>query len=272
MGGTVMDPEVRYLKLERQPLTLVLAEFRFTLPQATVRRLYAMQERMQAAFGPVEEYTTQTLRLAPDGSQEKSSGWGFLFQAEDGGSLVQVEPERLVYLTTRYPRFPYFVAQCLEAVSLLEETLAPERLFRVGLRYNDAVVPDVHESLSDYLDAGLLPPAPLAAMLEHCAGHRAETQVRTQAGVLMVRGLVSQHGLATMPDISQRFQLASHADVPRDRQTAVLDFDHYWQTPPQQGEGFTRANAERHLTALHEPAREAFWRVTSEYARSEKWS
>lgn len=267
-----MGQQVRYCKLDRQPLTLVLAEFRFSPLQATVSRLYALQERMQQAFGKLEEYTTHTLHLAPDGSQEKVSGWGFLFRAKAGDSLVQVEPERLVYITTHYPRFPAFEARCREAVALLEETLAPERLLRVGLRYNDAVVPASEEALGAYLDGSLLPPASLAGLSYPLAGHRTETQIKTEAGLLVVRALVGGHGLAVMPDLERPFPLAQSIEVPRDRLTAVLDFDHFWRAESQQPEAFSQEAIGHRLAALHEPAREAFWCVTTAWARSERWS
>ncbi len=267
-----MGQPVRYPKLNRQPLTLALAEFRFSPLPATVSRLYALQERMQQAFGKLEEYTTHTLRLAPDGSQEKASSWGFLFRSEAGDSLVQVEPERLVYITTHYPRFPAFESRCLEAAALLEETLAPEQLLRVGLRYNDVVVPEPEDKLGAYLDGSLLPPAFLAALKYPLAVHRTETQFKTEAGLLVVRALVSGHGLAVMPDIDPHFQLAQPSEVPRDRLTAVLDFDHFWRAEPQQPEVFDQETVRHRLAALHEPTREAFWRVTTEWARSERWS
>lgn len=267
-----MGQPVRYPKLERQPLSLVLAELRFSPLQASVSRLFALQEQMQLAFGKLEEYTTHTLRLAPDGSQEKASGWGFLFRAEAGDSLVLVEPERLVYITSHYPRFPAFAARCMEAVTLLEEALAPGQLLRVGLRFNDVVVPGQGETLDAYLDSSLLPPATLASLAGPLAGHRTETQVETDAGRLVVRALVSGHGLAVMPDIDPHVQLAQPDEVPRDRLTAVLDFDHFWRAEQNQAEAFSRVAVHRRLEALHEPAREAFWRVTTEWARRERWS
>lgn len=267
-----MGQPVRYPKLNRQPLSLVLAEFRFSPLQTTVSRLYALQERMQEAFGKLEEYTTHTLRLAPDGSQERASGWGFLFRSEAGDSLVQVEPERLVYITSHYPRFPAFASRCMEAVALLEDTLAPDQLLRVGLRYNDVVVPKPEESLESYLESSLLPPATLAALSYPLAGHRTETQIKTRAGLLLVRALVSGHGLAVMPDIDPHFQLAQPSEVPHDRLTAVLDFDHFWRVEQNTPEAFSQAAVRRRLEALHEPAREAFWRVTTEWARRERWS
>nr|WP_299245375.1 TIGR04255 family protein [uncultured Halomonas sp.] len=267
-----MDQEVLYPKLDRQPLTLVLAEFRFSRLQASVSSLYTFQNKMQQVFGEVDEYSTHTLRLAPDGSQEKATGWGFLFRAEEGHSLVQVEAERLVYITTHYPRFPAFRSRCLEAVALLEEQLAPEKLLRVGLRYNDAVIPGLEEELDAYIDHSLLPPASLATLGHPLAGHRTETQIQTDTGLLVARALVGNHGLAVMPDLDRPFQLAQSKAVPRDRLTAVLDFDHFWRAEKEQPELFTLERIKHRLIALHEPTREAFWRVTTDWARSEQWN
>lgn len=267
-----MDQEVLYPKLDRQPLTLVLAEIRFSGLQSSVSSLYAFQEEMQQVFGEVEEYTTHTFHLAADGSQEKATGWGFLFRAEEGHSLVQVEAERLVYITTHYPRFPEFRSRCLKAVALLEKHLAPEKLLRVGLRYNDVVVPELEENLEAYIDHSLLPPESLGALGYPLGGHRTETQIQTDIGLLVARALVGNHGLAVMPDLDRPFQLAQPKTVPRDRVSAVLDFDHFWRADQEQQESFSQNKITHRLEALHEPAREAFWCVTTDWARSEKWS
>jgi uncharacterized protein (TIGR04255 family) len=60
--------------------------------------------------------------------------------------------------------------------------------------------------------------------------------------------------------------------VPSDRVTAVLDFDHYWVAPDETGEAFALPTVTAHLARLHEPAREAFWKVTTELARTVRWN
>jgi uncharacterized protein (TIGR04255 family) len=185
---------------------------------------------------------------------------------------VHLEAERLIVATTRYPRFAGFAQHCLQVVEAVLDALTPRQLLRVGLRYNDAVVPEPGESLERYLCAPLLPFAPLAENGEPVVRHLSETVVRTAAGTLVVRALVGRHGLGVMPDLEGQFALELPLAVPSDRVTAVLDFDHYWVAADETGEAFTLPTATAHLTRLHEPAREAFWKVTTEFARTVRWN
>ena len=92
--------------------------------------------------------------------------------------------------------------------------------------------------------------------------------VHTASGVLAVRALVGRHGLGVMPDLDGQFTL----ELPLDRATAALDFDHYWAAPDEAGEAFALPTATAHLARLHEPARAAFWKVTTEFARTARWN
>ncbi|MEX1198160.1 MAG: TIGR04255 family protein [Pseudohongiellaceae bacterium] len=267
-----MESAEKYPKLQRQPLTLVLAEFRFVPARRSIESLYHLKQAMEAAFGSVQEFITRAVETLPDGQQRETAGWGFLSRDDARGGVLLVEPARVIYLTTQYPRFPDFSARCAEAITLVEDTLAPEQLFRVGLRYNDVVIPGRDEELADYLVPGLLPAATLADDQVQCTGHRVESRLDTEAGGLMVRAHVGLNGLAVMPDINEVFRPELAVDVPVDRMTAVLDFDHFWAVAPEAGEAFNGDNALDRLKTLHEPAREAFWRVTTDYARERKWS
>ncbi|TVU68691.1 TIGR04255 family protein [Cobetia crustatorum] len=266
-----MDQKVPFQKLKRQPLTLVLAEFRFSRLHSSVSSLNAFQEKMQEHFGGLEEYETRTLHFAADGSQEKFTGWGALFRSSDGGSLVQVDQERLTFITTNYNRFPEFQKECIKALELLEEYLDPKGLSRIGLRYNDAIVPELEEELGSYLDHGLLPPSILVHKFP-LMGHRSETQVKTDTGVLVSRALVGSHGFAVMPDLKPPLESLLKFDIPIDRLTAVLDFDHFWRSSSSEGEDFSIDLIREKLNTLHGPTREAFWQVTTDWARKEKWS
>ena len=75
-----------------------------------------------------------------------------------------------------------------------------------------------------------------------------------------------------MPDLQGQFGLPLAIKVPTDKTTAVLDFDHFWELPELEGEPFSVDVASRRLAALHEPAREAFWKVTTDFARTERWN
>jgi uncharacterized protein (TIGR04255 family) len=266
MGETRSD-----LKLERQPLTLVLAEFRFARVALEGDGLAALKARLQPAFPDLKESATQQVQF---GERSVTIGLApvLYWSAPDRGSFVHLEAERLIVATTRYPRFAGFSQHCLQVVEALLDALKPRQLLRVGLRYNDAVVPEPGESLERYLCAPLLPFAPLSENGEPVVRHLSETVVRTAAGTLVVRALVGRHGLGVMPDLEGQFALELSLAVPSDRVTAVLDFDHYWVAPDEAGEAFALPTVTAHLARLHEPAREAFWKVTTELARTARWN
>lgn len=175
------------------------------------------------------------------------------------------------FATTKYPRFPDFQREIGNLLDALDGACGIERLHRVGLRYNDAVVPELDEPLAAYLVPALFPASDLPEALQTLRGHRTETEYVTEAGALIVRAFLGRHGWAFTPDLAERFGLPSPIEVPEDRGTAVLDFDHYWVPTESEGVPFGVESAMSRLAALHEPARLAFWAFTTNYAREEVW-
>lgn len=267
-----MDRREDYPKLEHQPLTLVLAEFRFRHTadiSGFIADLSAQDSSFAAAF---EERLTQQVEVGPEGISIRQPSKFWIALDPGKGQMIQVERDRLIIATTKYPRFDAFASQCLHYVSVLETSLGPEELMRVGLRYNDAVAPLEAENLGQYLHAHLLPALLLEredAVLER---HRSETLVRTQGGLLALRVLIGRHGLGVMPDLARKFPLELDITVPADRETAVLDFDHFWKPPPDAVVPFSMDEVEKRLRALHEAARSAFWEATTDFARRERWA
>jgi len=262
----------QYPKLERQPLTLVLAEFRFSPINNPSACIQDFAEQLGLKSDSLEEGTKQEVQLSPDGVSVKKPCKTWMYKNAEQGRLIQVETDRMICATTQYPRFGAFADQCMEAVHALKQAMNPERLRRVGLRYNDAVVPFEGENFSQYLKSELLPVVVLAdqgAVVEH---HRTETLVRTNAGTLALRVLIGRHGLAVMPDMSLHYPLEFSVKVPSERMTAVLDFDHFWKPDKEDGAEFSCQEAEKRLQKLHQAAREAFWQVTTDFARSKRWA
>ena len=260
-----------YRKLERQPLTLVLAEFRFGRVTFEPAALAALKERMARRFTDVTEGVAQQVQLGDAGVTIMPAPY-VIWRTPETGVAVHLEVDRIAYATTMYPRFEGFAKDCLAVVEALLETLCPPSLHRVGLRYNDAVVPMPHESLERYVAAPLLPFSALAANGDTVTRHLSETVVQTTAGALVVRALAGVHGLGMMPDLLGQFDLPLKVEVPNDRPVAVLDFDHYWEVAETEGVAFDVDAARSRLDRLHEPAREAFWKVTTEFARTQRWN
>lgn len=260
-----------YPKLVKQPLTLVLAEFRFSQVTFELSALAALKERMARRFTDVTEGVAQQVQFGDAGVTITQSPY-VIWRAPQAGAAVHLEVNRIAYATTMYPRFEGFAEDCLAVVESLLETLCPPSLHRVGLRYNDAVVPMPNELLERYVAAHLLPFSPLAANGSAVMRHLSETVVQTAAGALVVRALAGMHGLGMMPDLLGQFDLPLQVDVPNDRHVAVLDFDHYWEVAEAEGVAFDVDAARDRLARLHEPAREAFWKVTTEFARTQRWN
>lgn len=267
-----MSREEDYPKLKNQPLTLVLGEFRFSPVSDMEAGIRELSERFDLDVSNVSERASQEVHVGSEGVSVKRPNRIWLLSYPDQGCLIQIEKDRLIVITTQYPRFDAFAELCLNSVKTLKEIVEPEGLWRVGLRYNDAVVPIEGDDLKDYLDHRLLPVSLLqdqGALVEH---HRAETMIHTDGGMLALRVLVGHHGLGIMPDLDHKYTLKLPIEVPSNRQTAVLDFDHFWKTNKKSGEEFAVREVEKRLQALHKPAREAFWQVTTEYARSQIWA
>lgn len=266
-----MSQSEGYPKLQNQPLTLVVAEFRFALLDLDSEALWSFREQLDTCMGGrAHQNTVQNARFNDDEIRITASPQ-LRWHAKDTGEVVHLEADRLIFATTQYPRFPDFSKKAKELLAALQESMPLNGLSRIGLRYNDAVVPDPDESLNDYLQAAFLPWPQFAETPLPLFQHTTETIMHTSSGTLAVRALLGRLGQSFMPDVKGRFGLTPPVEVPTDRATAVLDFDHYWQNTNPATPDVSVDKAIEYLGMLHEPAREAFWNVTTDYARCIKW-
>jgi uncharacterized protein (TIGR04255 family) len=150
-----MARDERCPKLERQPLTLVLAEFRFKPVEFEPQAIAALKERFAPLFSELTEGVTQQVQLGDRGVTVVSAPY-IVWRAPLLGKSVHLEADRIIYATTTYPRFDGFLRDSMAVVEALLETLRPSSLHRVGLRYNDVVVPMQDEALADYVYAPTL--------------------------------------------------------------------------------------------------------------------
>lgn len=266
-----MSQSEGYQKLANQPLTLVVAEFRFAPLNLDSEELWSFREQLDALMGGrALQNTVQNARFEADGLRITASPL-LRWHTEDAGESVQLEADRIIFSTTQYPRFPDFSKKVKTLLVSLRAAMPLKGLKRIGLRYNDAVVPEADEDLADYLQAAFLPWPSFGEKPLPVAQHTTETIFNTPSGTLAIRALLGRHGQSFMPDVRDRFGLKSPIEVPTDRATAVLDFDHYWQDSDGANTDVNVDKAIKRLGMLHEPAREAFWNVTTDFARNEKW-
>lgn len=259
-----------YPKLAQQPLSLVLAEIRFSTVKKIADYIPDLQERLRKAYPAYREVHAHQFQLSPQGVEAGEQTISWVFLNPDTTKAIEVDGSRLIYFCSAYERFPRFQAECVDALRALKEVVDPGLLHRIGLRYNDLVVPRDGETLADYLLASLIPASEVIELGGPMLQHRTETLVRTAAGVLGLRTLSGHLSEAVFADLRGRIPVTVRRDVDANRVSAILDFDHFWED--KQGVAFDLEIGEGHLDSLHEVAREAFWRVTTDFARRERWA
>ncbi len=255
-----------YHKLANQPLVFALAEFRFSpvfqidqfIPQfqEAVRKTYPLPE-------PMQEHAIQVKGTAVDVSLRMK--WTFVESSRQ--SAVLLDQERLIFTTMAYPRFGGFARSCMSALKHLKEIVDPDLLLRIGLRYGDLIRIGNGESLDDYVDPYFGYPK-LAEPLGTPEHQKDEVAIRTKIGRLLIRSMYGINSMVCLPDLQGVPALPQPDAEPSHR--IILDFDHIWF-----GDGSTKfdlGRVEDILGKLHEPAREAFWRITTDKAKEQKWS
>ena len=85
---------------------------------------------------------------------------------------------------------------------------------------------------------------------------------------MQVRALIGKTGLPMMPDMLMIFPTPVADPLPVEYDTAILDFDHFWEG---QGKAFAVDEAVSQLEKLHDRARKAFWSITTPKAKDEYW-
>lgn len=256
-----------YKKLNNQPLKFVLSEFRFSQVLQIKKFIPQLQERYRKKYPGFENRSDQALHLLPGGIKvDEVSSW--LFFSADKKNAIEVSQERLVFFTSDYPRYEGFEAACSEALDALIEIVDPGLITRIGLRYGDLVTVEEGLSISDLVDTHLVLPPALDASgdIYH---QRNESLLKTTAGVLAVRSLYGFHNLACMPDVKALPVIIENKEEASERM--VLDFDHFWQAGDESVR-FDKGGILTKLSEMHEISRAAFWQITTEYARTEKWA
>lgn len=254
-------------KLEKQPLKFVLAEFRFSPVLKISEYIPQIQEELRKLYPLPDKKTEQTFQVEPRGIHVTSlERWSFI--SANKKNAIDITPERLVYVTSEYPRFEGFAEACRDALQVFIKIVEPSLIMRVGLRYSDLVTADNHEQFSDLVNEHVYVPS-IVGKLGKAQQHSTDTFIETTEGILAIRSLYANGTFTCLQDV-QTLPIAISDDTePSER--IILDFDHFWESKNESFE-FDCNFAIEKLKALHLPAREAFWTLTTDYARNEKWA
>lgn len=256
-----------YKKLKNQPLQFVLAEFRFSTVLDIQKYIPRLQEALRGKYPVSEIKNEQAIHVQPGGINVSTlERWSFL--SANKKSAVDINQDRLMYCTSEYPRFKGFHEECQHALNILKDIVSPGLILRIGLRYGDLVKIEGNEKVADLVDSHFSFPN-CVDQIGTAQHHRSETFLLTTLGGLSIRTLYGEHSLSCLPDIQD---LPIELDIDEEpSERIVLDFDHFWD-PRNESFSFETDAILSNLESLHETSREAFWNVTTDYARNTKWA
>lgn len=258
-------------KLKKQPLSLVLAEFRFSEVRKMVKYIPDIQEKLRKDYPVYSEGKSQSVRISAEGVAIDHQVSRWILGSQDGSRVITISENNLVFISTDYDRFDGYEDECISAVKVLLNLVEPQLLIRIGLRYNDAIHPmEDGDTLNQYVIPELCIPENIKTIGSKVVQNRTESTVITAEGLLTVRSLEGIHDLVTMPDLNNLPLVSLRSDIPKETPRLILDFDHIWEAS-EPGEAFQIDVAREKLGSLHETARGAFWRVTTDFAREQRW-
>lgn len=254
-------------KLKNQPLTFALAEFKFSPVIKMADFIPELQEALRKKYPSLRNEKEQLIELQSMGMRVGNvDRWSFI--SANKKSAIDINQERLVFVTAEYDRFPKFSEECRQAITLLAQKVEPGLILRIGLRYSDLVYVPEGSTISDLVDSHLGYFDCLETLGR--AKHKStETFLETDIGGLAVRTLYGNHNLVCMPDARQLpISLGFDKEA---SERIILDFDHFWESN-EESSIFDVEDILAKLESLHTTSIDAFWKITTAHARDTIWA
>jgi uncharacterized protein (TIGR04255 family) len=259
---------IEYKKLNNQPLQIVLLEVRFSTVMDIAKYIPAFQDKIRKEY-PIsgEPLVDQSVHINGQNIEVRNSQqWAFV--SKNRKSAVTLADSRFVYFTAEYPRFEGFSKQVESALQVVSEVISPSLISRIGMRFCDLVKPTKDENIEQLISKDLL----YDKVLDRCgkvATHTTETILQNDFGILLIKTMTGINKAVLPPDFG-RLPVVIEEDKESSIRT-ILDFDHYWHDDTNQMD-FDIYAVKQKMEEMHNPLREAFWNVTTDYARNEKWN
>jgi uncharacterized protein (TIGR04255 family) len=258
-------------KMKNAPVYFTVVQVRFNPVLNIESYLPAIQERMRGSHFPDFKQTTMQQLIIQHGSVVEAgqppkpsiaTSARCIFGSMDRNTEFVLENNALALQTTAYETSDTFFRILLDGLTIIHDVLHLEYTERIGLRYLDAVLPKVKESLSAYLTPGVLGLGPkLEGKLAHSYS---ETITLIKNGGQLVSRVIIQDGrvglpfeiAATLaPNINPKFTASE------DRH-AIIDTDAFCE----QRETFELAKIGKKLAVLHTEIENAFRATVTPFA------
>jgi uncharacterized protein (TIGR04255 family) len=217
------------LRLERNPLVLVLGQVRIASILQLTAYIPAIQDRLRKqGFPRFSQDAMQVLQL-PVASSIPDAPWEvrYHFGTADRRGEVVLSTNAVTYVVTEYDTFEHWVEKWEGILRIVSSEMDIALGERAGLRYVDIVAEDdPTRQVEENLKPGL---RGLSELELSDVQSRFEIRGKTAAGELIVKATRPRAG--GIPEDLQPLDL----DIPRlstlpERQYVVLDFDHFSTT------------------------------------------
>lgn len=257
----------KFVKLNNQPLTFVLAEFRFSEVREIEKYIPQLQEAWRKQYPLSQERIENVVNILGPNSFETRATKRWSFISADQTNAIDVDTHRIIFYTSAYPRFEGFSAMCKEAIVTLKKIVDPTLILRIGLRYSDLIIVSKGETIEDLVQ----PQFAFPGELNDIGVPKQRTEdlyYETEIGLLVIRILYGELNLSCLPDIQ-----TLPVTIKTNNETSlrmILDFDHIWNA--NKAVDFDMDTILDTLGQLHDKSRNAFWTITTDYAKETKWA
>jgi len=256
-------------KMNNAPVYFTVAQIQFNAFLNLEGYLPAIQGQMRSKHFP--DYRREVLQrvILPFGGPENGQiptpsvipQSRFIFGDIEGSSGFVLENNALSFQTTAYETFEVFSKTLIDGMSILHDVLRLDFTERVGLRYLDAVLPNLDkESLGNYLAPEVLG---LSQKLGQKLAHSvSESASFNNAGQLVSRVIIQNGRVGLPPEMTMLAPKLNPRFTQREGMHAIIDTDAFYQ----QREVFDVSKLEQRLSALHDEILKAFDATVTPYA------
>lgn len=190
-------------KMNNAPVFYTLAQIHFNPISVMGDYIPKIQERLRRTGFPdfrkevMHRIEFRQIEEQPEVQTPAATRWSFINSKGTEGYILYADS--IVYHTTHYDTFPYFLERLLEGLDLVHGTVVLDYIERIGLRYLDTVSPKADETLDAYLSTNVLG---LHRALQGTLAHNfMETVVQNAFGTLVSRVVIRDDTLTVPPDL-----------------------------------------------------------------------
>lgn len=212
------------IRLKNSPLVYVLAQIVISPILRMQDYIPAIQEKLRhKGYIKYKHVPTQEIILGPQIQVISLNRW--FFSNRDEQEAIIISPQFIVFETTKYDVFEMFVQSFKEILIIFQEITNVSLAERIGLRYVDVIRPKEGQTLSDYLQPGLLGISAEQLGVSKSL-YRFEANSLTEVGQLVLRLFQSDNGSYLPPDINLE-GVKPTLKIERDETVTVLDVDNF---------------------------------------------